>query len=296
MDISSIIKNIDTSVLNEEVATAIAEAFESAVNEKVEAHLTLQIEKALIKQDEDHASKLEGLLESIDADHSKKLGTVVSAINENHTKKLEKLVRFYRKALNEKANKFSKKIVNEMSNFLDAYLSKAIPQTQLNEAVANTTARKQLDKIKELIAFDPSSLNSDVKNVISQGKGKIDDLREQLNVSYKENIDLHEQLKEVQSSFILEKKTKGMPSSKKGYISKLLSDKSPDYIEENFKYVVEMFEREENETSATLVEEAKKSAISKDAKVPAAKVISESNNNDSNAPVNEYLNALKDIR
>lgn len=293
MDISSLIKNIDTNVLNEETASAIAEAFESAVNEKVDARLTLELESALSKQDDDHALKLEALLKAIDADHSEKLQKVVDAINENHTGKLDKLASFYRKALNEKAEAFSNKVVEEISNFMDAYLDKALPQQQLEEAVANTNARKQLEQIKSIISFDPSTLNEDVKNLITQGKSKINELQNQLNESYKENIELHEQLKEVNASLILEKKTKGMPSSKKNYVSNLLSDKSPEYIEENFSLVVEMFEREESEASAKLVSEAKTNAFSKDARVPKAVVV-ESKNNDG-TPVNSYLSALQGI-
>ena len=47
MNIAAILKNIDKNVLNEETATAIAEAFDSAVNEKVSARIGLEIEKAL---------------------------------------------------------------------------------------------------------------------------------------------------------------------------------------------------------------------------------------------------------
>lgn len=294
MDISSIIKNIDTNILNEETASAIAEAFETAVNEKVNSRVTLEVESALSKQDDDHAVKLESLLKAIDEDHSSKLEKVVNAINENHTEKLQKLVEFYRKALNEKAESFSSKVIEELSNFIDVYLSKAIPQAQLEEAVANTTARQQLSKIKEIISFDPSSLNEDVKSLITQGKGKINELQNQLNESYKENLELNEKLNEAKASLVLEKKTKGMPSSKKGYISKLLSDKTPEYIEENFNFVVEMFEREEKEASTKLVEEAKGKAVSKDAKIPKA-VISESSTVESNTPVNGYLSALQGI-
>jgi hypothetical protein len=94
MDISSIIPAIDTNVLNEEAASAIAEAFETAVNEKVNAQVELQVEGALSKQDEEHASKLGKLLEAIDADHSEKLKKVVNAINENHASKLIKIVNY----------------------------------------------------------------------------------------------------------------------------------------------------------------------------------------------------------
>jgi len=297
MDISSVIKNIDANVLNEETATEIAEAFETAVNEKVNAKLELQIESALSKQDEEHALKLENLLKAIDEDHSEKLNKVVDAINENHTTKLQNLSTFYKKALNEKAESFVSTVVDRLSNYLENYLEKAIPTAQLEEAVANTSARKQLDQIKGIISFDPSTLNEEVKQLISQGKEKINTLHNQLSESYKENIELRNAIDDLNAKLMLESKTKGMSSSKKEYITNLLSDKSPEYIEENFKYVVEMFEREETEASSKLVEEASKNAVSKNAKVPAKEIISESNNKSSeNNPVNRYLTALKDIR
>lgn len=294
MDLSSILKNLDSNVLNEETATAIAEAFNSAVEEKVTSRVTLELEGALSKQDEDHATKLEKLLEAIDTDHSTKLETVVKAINESHTGKLAKLVEYYRGALNEKAESFSTKVVEELSNFIDLYIEKAIPQTQLEEAVANTTAKQQLEQIKQILSFDPSTLNEDVKNLISQGKSKIDELETQLSESFKENLTLNEQLKYAKSSLLIEEKTKGMRSAKKNFIAKILNDKNPEYISENFNYVVEMFEREDKETSASLVEEAKESSISKGAKVPVAAVVSESAKTEVNSPVSGYLTALKE--
>ncbi len=294
MNLKAILENLDKSVISEETATAIAEAFESAVNEKVESRITLQVESALAKQDDEHAVKLENLLEAIDNDHYGKLKKVVETINEDHTAKLKKLVSFYRNAINEKAEKFSAKIVDDISNFLDLYLDKVIPQQQIAEAVTNVTAVKTLERIKQAISFDPSCLNEDVKSVITQGKSKIDDLQNQLNESYKENLELNEKVKSLNATILLEQKTKGMPSAKKDYLSKLLSDKSPEYIKENFNYVVEMFEREENESSVSLVQEAKTKAITKNAKVPKAEVIAESSSL-TDPSVNGYLSALEGI-
>ena len=89
MDISTILKTLDQSVLNEETASAIAESFDTAVNEKVQTKVSLELESVLLKQDQDHASKLENLIEAIDLDHCNKLKEVVDTINENHTSKLE---------------------------------------------------------------------------------------------------------------------------------------------------------------------------------------------------------------
>ena len=298
MDISSIISNIDTSDLNEETASLIAEAFQTAVEEKVTANLELQVEKALSRQDEEHAAKLEKLLEAIDADHSDKLQKVVGAINTNHAVKLDKLVSFYRKALNERAEKFGNKVVNELSTFIDKYIQSTLPYTELKEAVSNTYAKSQLDKIKGIISIDPEAINESVKGVITQGKKKIDNLEERLNESYKDNLILQEELENAKSSLLLEQKTRGMSSSKKGYVLNLLSDKSRSYIEENFNYVIEMFEKDETKTTNKLVEEAKKTSISKDVRVPT-KVFTESVNTENTSevtPVNSYLSALKEIR
>ena len=221
MNIKALLEKFDKEVLSEETATAIAEAFETAVNEKVDARIKLEVESAEAKIDEDHAVKLEKLLEAIDTDHTSKLEKVVDAINENHTEKLESLTAYFRNALNEKANEFSDKLVTDVSNFLDVYLEKTVPQDQLNESVANTYARKQLDTIRGLVGIDPEHINDSIKGAISEGKGKIDDLAEKLNESYKENETLLEKIKTIESKSILEEKTIGMPSSKKNYIFKL---------------------------------------------------------------------------
>lgn len=296
MNISAILKNIDKDVLNEETATAIAEAFESAVQEKVSARIGLEVEKALSEQDENHATKLKALIEAIDTDHTAKLQKVVESININHTEKLENIVSMYRKTINEKASSFSDKIVQEMSNYLDLYLDKMIPREQLSEAVANTSAKQQLEQIKKIVSLDPSTLNENIKNIVVQGKSKIDSLQAQLNEAYNENLKLNEEIRQSKATLLIEKKTKGMPSSKKEFIVKILEDKSPEYIQENFSYVVGMFEREEYASSKELAKEASKTAFSRDAKVIYPQVVTESVQTTETNPVAQYLTGLKKVR
>jgi hypothetical protein len=294
MNIKSLLENLDKNVISEETATAIAEAFETAVNEKVESRVKLEVEEVTSKIDEDHAEKLKKLLEAIDTDHTEKLEKVVDAINNDHTKKLETLSTYYKTALNEKAEDFSKKMVEQVSNFLDIALEKAIPQAQLNEAVANVYARKKLDEIRNLVGIDQEHIDGSIKSAISEGKSKIDELTEKLNESYKENETLLNKINTIEAKALLEEKTQGMPNAKKEFVYKLLNDKESSYIQENFNYVVEMFERSEEDTAAKLAVEAKQKAQTLDASVPKAKaVISESNTE--NKPVgyvNEYLSEL----
>jgi hypothetical protein len=86
-----------------------------------------------------------------------------------------------------------------------------------------------------------------------------------------------------------------MPSVKKDFIFKLLNDKDSSYIQENFNYVVEMFERSEEETATELVSEATSKAQSFGAKIPTREVVVESTSasDESNDSVSGYLNELK---
>jgi hypothetical protein len=294
MDLKAILENLDKSIISEETATAIAEAFELAVNEKVNSRVTLEVENAVSNVDEDHATKLEKLLEAIDADHSEKLEKVVEAINNDHALKLESVSNFYSKALEEKAEAFSNQMIDSVSNFIDLYLEKTLPIEQLEEAVTNTYARTQLDKIRSIVGIDQDSIDNGIKSTIAEGKKAIDELNERLNESYKENEALLEKLKVADATLVLENKTKGMPTAKKDFIVKLLNDKEGSYIEENFNYVVEMFERSEQEAATELVKEAKQSAKTRDAKIPKS-VVTESvtNSNEATSHVSGYLSELK---
>ena len=295
MNIKSILENLDKDVLSEETATAIAEAFESAVNEKVESRINLEVENATAKLDSDHAQKLEKLLEAIDTDHTEKLEKVVNAITEDHTEKLKTIVDFYRKSLNEKADEFSLSVVDKVSKFIDIALEKAIPQSQLDEAVENVYARRKLDEIRNLIGIDQDYISESIKSTISQGKSKIDELNKKLYESYTDNEELLRKINSIEAKALLDEKTQGMASSKKDFVYKLLNDKESSYIKENFNYVVEMFERSEEESASSLVEEAKQKAIALDVKVPApTKLVEESNksSNTQNGLVSEYLSEL----
>jgi predicted nuclease with TOPRIM domain len=152
-----------------------------------------------------------------------------------------------------------------------------------------------LDEIRNLVGIDQEHIDGSIKSAISEGKSKIDELTEKLNESYKENEGLLNKIKSIEAKDLLEEKTKGMSSSKKEFVYKLLNDKEGSYIEENFNYVVEMFERSEEETATELVKEAKQKAQTLDAKVPSTKsLVSESKETaeTGNRLVNEYLSEL----
>ena len=69
MEIKEILQEKAQEILTEETLQQIEEAFNEKVN--------LQVEAALVKQDDEYSNKLENLLEAIDIDHTKKLNKIV---------------------------------------------------------------------------------------------------------------------------------------------------------------------------------------------------------------------------
>jgi hypothetical protein len=296
MNIKELIKNIDPDVITEETATAIAEAFEQAVQEKTRSQVELQVQSALMKVDEEHATKLQKLIDAIDIDHTNKLQKVVEAINVNHASKLKSVIKKYDRLVDERAQQFSSKLVGEISNYLDLYLEKAVPSFQVEEAVANVYAKNTLAKIKKIISVDPEYINENVKEALHTGKKAIDSLKAQLNESVKDNIRINQELKNIKAGLILEEKIKDLPNRKKEYVSRLLGNKDASYIEENFNYVVEMFEKDELESAEDATINATARAVTRDVAPAPTSIIEEgfeNSNGETNTSVSEYLTAMK---
>ena len=122
-NLQEMLREATKDILTDESLGMIEEAFEQAVNDRVQIH----VEKALVEQDETYASKLETLLEAIDTDHTKKLQKVVESIDVNHAQKLKVIVGRYKKALNEEATELKESLVENISRYLELYVEELIP-------------------------------------------------------------------------------------------------------------------------------------------------------------------------
>jgi len=313
--IKNILNEQFKDLISEETLNTIEEAFLQAVEEKskekiqlesesvkqkLDEHYTAKLEEVIEKIDTDHSAKLKKLVEAIDTDHAVKLQKLVRGIDKKHTQMLEQVVEKYEGELQEEAKQFQDRIVEEVSNYLDLYLDKNLPKDQISEAVQNIKAVKQLAQIRQIVGITEEFVDLEVKEALVDGKKTIDSLRAELNEALKENAQLNQRANKAEASTILEKRTSDMPSAKKQFVTKLLGNKAPQYIEENFSYVVEMFEKETQEE----VDEIKESVKQQFTQTPRVdrQIIEESTefNNEierteSSDSVTGYLNEMKNL-
>jgi|694.fasta_scaffold145375_4 hypothetical protein len=313
MDFKSILKEQFKDLITEETLTAVHEAFEQAVNEKAEQKTQLAVEVAVTKIDEDHATKLEKLIESIDADHTsklqklvetidfdhaQKLKKVLTKIDEEHTQMLQQVVSKYETTLKEEAETFRSRLVDEISNYMDLYLEKVVPTSQVNEAVENIRSRKVLDEIRKLVGINEEFINGEIKDALVDGKTTIDSLKKELNEALEANTVLNAKLNNAEAKILLEEKTKDMPDSTKAYVSKLLRGKSPEYIQENYQYVVEMFEKETSEQVENAKEKVTRRIVEAVDRPETEELVQESISTppvENQSPVGGYLNEMKKL-
>jgi len=314
--IKNILNEQFKDLISEETLNTIEEAFNQAVEEKskekiqleseglkqkLDESYTAKLEQMVEKIDEDHTSKLKKLVEAIDTDHAIKLQKLVKGIDKKHTEMLEQVIEKYEGQMVEEAKGFQERLVEEVSNYLDLYIDKNIPTEQIAEAVNNIKAVKQLNQIRQIVGITEEFVDSEVKEALVDGKKTIDSLRAELNEALKENTQLNVRANKAESQILLEQKTSDMPSGKKQFITKLLGNKAPQYIEENFSYVVEMFEKETQE-EVDLIKESVKEQFVKTPQVDRPQIIEEKQefNNEieragSGDQVNGYLNEMKKL-
>jgi hypothetical protein len=288
MDIKKQLKRVTKELLSEEALNEIQTAFENAVEEKAK----INVAAALVEQDADYANKLSNLLEVIDKDHTAKLKKVVRAIDENHTAKLKKIVNRYQSALVNEASSFKSNIINDVSTYLDAYIEEALPKAQIEEAINNKRASIVLEQLKEFLGVDEAISKKAVKSAIVDGKKQIDEANNRLEVIQKEFQILKEKYNEVSSDLILEKKVSTLSGKKKEYLTRLMKGKSVQFINENFDYALNLFEKNESERLRELKESAVRHSVSKG--VDAPKIIEEKRTISKNEVVemNPYLQEL----
>lgn len=276
-------KEIEEVLTNESV-----EAIESAFKEKLE----LSVEAALTQQDEMYAEKLEELVESIDKDHSNKMEQVVEAVDTNNAKKLQQIVNKYETELNEGAVEFKETLVESISTYIEEYIDDAIPTDAILEATQNKEAYNVLANLRNTLAVDTSIMAEGVKEAIVEGKNEIDELKAEIAELKANNVTLTESYNDAKSAAFLESRCAKFNDKKSAYLKKVLNDKSPRFIEENFEYTARLFDRKEQEQLEVIREEAISNRTVK-ADAPKPVVVEKVETESAGNPYLDGLNKMK---
>lgn len=243
-------------LLPESVKEVLTEESIQVIEEAIKDKLTLSVEAALASQDELYSEKLQELIEAIDKDHTSKLKRVVEAVDKNNAEKLVKVINKYENEISASAKEFKNTLVESISDYLEEYIEEAVPAEAILEATQNRTAMEVLNNLRKVLAVDSTLMSESVKEAVLDGKAQIDELKSQLEKVEKENALIKEAYNKTKADLLLESRTAKLPAKKAEYLRKVLSDKTPKFIEENFDYTARLFDKKESERISVIKEEA----------------------------------------
>ena len=254
--ITDTLKEAAKDVLTEETLEEIQNTFNEQLESKADERSKIAVEAALNEQDEKYAEKLEALLEAIDKDHCRKLKRVVESLDTDRTNKLKRVIKKYQSELNTEAVKLRDAIVESASEYLDSYIDEALPVSSIQEAVDNKKALGILENFRQTLGVDLALANETIREGVVDGKKQLDESNEQLKVTSQQRNTLAEEVAELKKTIFLSEKTKNFDEKKTNFITKTFKGKDLDFIQENFKYTVKMFDKKHTEALDILKEDA----------------------------------------
>jgi len=270
--ISDLLKEVGKDVLTEESLEQVETVFNEAVDKKAEERAQIATEAALATQDEEHSKKLEQLLEAVDADHTQKLKKVVGAVDNDRARKLKNVIRRYQQTVNEEASSLKDTVVESVSDYLDSYIEEAIPTKTVEEATKNKRAFTLLSDLRKMLSVDMALASDSIREAVKDGKDTIEAQRRELNELTESHNTVSEELEGLKKALYLEKKLVGLDEKQSNFVRKTFEDKDLTFIEENFEYTVNIFDKKAQESLDILKEEAMTENKTKEAKVVEEKV------------------------
>lgn len=156
----------------------------------------------------------------------------------------------------EKFDEYKEDITSKFSNFLDDVLDEemVIPEKVMEFARKGELYEDAITILKQRIAIDEGILDDETKELLTEAKDEIINLREEVNELYAEKLQLESDAKELATHLYLRKKCDGLTESQKMKVMKLLEGVvSKSEIDRKFGYILESMginEQEDEETNS----------------------------------------------
>lgn len=257
MKVLNIIKEATKDLLNEETFKTIEEGLMAEVEQLVSEKSEAAVKVALESQDAEHATALADLMEKVDADRASKLQLALEAMETDHIEKLLALKESYESILAKQAVELRDELRVQISKYLDLQLEKVVPTVQLKEAAKETFARSILSEARKLFSINDIRENEVVMEAVQDGVAKIKDLELKLENANKQLKTISEKAAAAQAELVLSEKVNSLPEAKAIYLKNFFKGKGAEYINENFEYVVGLYNKEESERRQKVSEETK---------------------------------------
>jgi hypothetical protein len=234
----SIIKEKEKIVVEEAKKLAAKLGREFIAREKVMleevALYKKQTEKVVEKIVLESCSDYKNQVEKIALEEAQNLQTALEEVLIEQAVEAKKL---QEAELAKEVSVFRESLVNKVSEFMEAELTKNIPQDIMESAAENAALKPLVEGMINTFGKNYIQLDSTSMEVIKEAKAELNKLSEAYNVKVKESVKLSAQVRELEKKMKLESLTRGMTSSQKDKVCKILEGYNVNEIDEKFSQI-----------------------------------------------------------
>lgn len=242
-DIAKMLPPSIVDAMSEESLSVLKEEFEKAVEQRVAERIDIATSAAEAALDEEVNHKCTELVHQIEEAHKLGLIKVVKSLNEQYEKRLENVRNYYKNQIGRKALAFKNKLLESVSDYIEARIDKLVPYKQIKEAVANNSAMKVLETFKNILNVSEVSSNNSIKNAVLEGYSMINSEKEKSAALNEENKHLKSVIKDMSENYAFERNISKLDEDTKNFVIRLAKKSGVEYVNENMSYICGLYEK-----------------------------------------------------
>lgn len=271
------LKTASNGVLSEAVITEIARIFNEQVEAAVKDKVALAVETAILQNDAENLKLFKEAVIKLDRDRAAKMTHLLLLSEKNKVKAVENEKKRTQKYLKEDAKKFKEELIARIDAHIEKNIKDAIPAELIKEAALNTQARKLVKNLRNTLAVDEATALASVQKEITAAKEEAAKAKTALAAKEAEVIKLTESTKTISAqlgkqnkALLIESKISGFDAKKKDAMRMILSEKTEQQINENFKFIDQQYEANAKREAQRVLDE--KAAAAKEFRVSKTSV------------------------
>ena len=244
--------------LSDESLKKVEEKLNNIVESKVAERVKVAVDSAEANFDAEANKDLDKLVVKIEEAHKRMALKSMVALKENYNKKLKKVRSYYSNKVQKDAERFTGKLLESVSNYVEARINKAMPYDELKEALRNNTAVKVLESLKNVLGVGSAEnyAKSYLKKPILEAKQKLISYSKKCKELQENANELQNKLNESAKELYLEKKLKGLDEDSANFMRRTMKNASIDFIKENFDFALDRHKEKLNEERENLKQRA----------------------------------------
>lgn len=256
-----------SKILSEHFTPEELDAVTTAMKNAVE----LQVESRIHQYEEEACKRIDDLVALINESHSAKFKQVTDKVKEKFTALKEQAEARYNKGVISEAASFKAQLARDIESFINSKIDSVVNFNIIKESAKNRAASNLLSALRKTLAIDTALMNESLARPIADAKQRLKGASEYIKQLKEKNQQLNESLEATKGDLLLEQKINTLPAKAAEHMRLMFKNKPVQYINENYDYVLGLYNDNQAAKRNVLAKEAMKSHASNKSRVREAK-------------------------